>query len=43
MRKKSTNSAWYYMLKALNITNLIWEELGEALNLDLNLLLQIVR
>jgi len=43
MRRKSTNSARYYVSKASNMTNLTREELGEALNSDSNLLPQIVR
>jgi ATP-dependent DNA helicase PIF1 len=43
MRRKSTNSARYYVSKASNMINLTREELGEALNSDSNLLPQIVR
>lgn len=43
MRQKSKKSAWYYVSKSSNMTNLTWEELGEALNLDPSLLPQIVR
>ena len=43
MRRKSAKSARYYVSKASNMASLNREELGDALNSDLNLLPQIVR
>ena len=43
MRRKSAKSARYYVSKASNMASLNWEELGDALNSDPNLLPQIVR
>ena len=43
MRNKSKKSAQYYMSKSSNLSNLTWEELGEALNLDSSLLQSIVQ
>jgi hypothetical protein len=43
MRDKSKKSAWYYVSKSLNLSDLTREELGKALNSDSNLLQLIVR
>jgi hypothetical protein len=43
MRDKSKKSAQYYVSKSSNLSNLTWEELGEALNADSTLLGSIVR
>jgi hypothetical protein len=42
IRRKSAKSAQYYMSKVSNMASLNREELGDALNPDPNLLLQIV-
>jgi hypothetical protein len=43
MRDKSKKSARYYVSKSSNLSDLTWEELGEALNSDSSLLRSIVR